>query len=99
MKLEVFTVFDEKTKAYMRPFYDVSKGSAIRAFADTVNGDDQHPFRKHPEDYTLFHLGAFDDGHAQFEMFAAPMLIITALEVIDRFGDQGELFNSIREVS
>lgn len=64
MQLRAFTVYDSKVEAYLRPFFMHTDAEAIRAFKDTVN-DGQSPFCKHPEDFTLFAIGHFDesDGH------------------------------------
>jgi len=65
MKHLLFTVYDEKAEMFMSPFFVPTLGLAIRAFADCVNSDDHH-FGKHPQDYTLFGLGEFDDSDATF---------------------------------
>ncbi len=67
MLLQVFTVFDSKAEAYLPPFYLITRGQAIRAFTDSVN-DPNHQFAKHPEDYTLFLLGSFEDSSANFHL-------------------------------
>ena len=79
MILKIFTVYDSKAEAYFRPFYEQSKGSAIRAFTDTCN-DVEHTFFRHSEDYTLFYLGEYDDNNASFKLAPAPEAIGNALE-------------------
>lgn len=59
-KINIFAVFDKKAVSYLQPFYFPQKGQAIRSFEDAVN-DPQTSFNKHPEDYSLFKLGEFDD--------------------------------------
>lgn len=59
MKLGIFSVYDEKAEAYLQPFFALTKGSALRAFADAVN-DPKHEFARHAADYTLFQIGFFD---------------------------------------
>lgn len=61
MNMKIFSIFDEKTEVYSKPFYELTIGSAIRVFSDAAN-DPQSPFSKHPEDYTLFLIGDFDDN-------------------------------------
>lgn len=56
----VFAVYDSKAKAYMRPFFSQSIGTAIRAFGDVVN-DPQEMVAKHSADFSLHHIGEFDD--------------------------------------
>jgi len=60
MNLRIFVVFDSKARAYLPPFFMPEAGQAVRVFADCCN-DDGHQFGKHPEDYTLFEIGTFDD--------------------------------------
>lgn len=60
MTLKIFAVFDNKAAAFMQPFFAPTVGFAIRAFADQLKND-QSAIKQHPEDYTLFHLGDFDD--------------------------------------
>ena len=79
---KIFTVYDSKVEAYLPPFYQQSKGAAIRAFTDTCN-EAGHPFNKHPEDYTMFELGAFDDTGANFELHKTPISIGVAIEFIN----------------
>ena len=35
--LKIFTVFDDKIEAYTMPFFQQSRGQAVRTFTDTVN--------------------------------------------------------------
>lgn len=60
MKLNVFTCYDSKAEAYLQPFLMPSKGEAIRAFTATAN-DDKSNIGKYPADFTLFHIGEYDD--------------------------------------
>jgi len=56
----IYSVYDSKAEAYMQPFFCQAAGQAIREFDNLVNSGD-HPVAKHPEDYTLFEMGAWDD--------------------------------------
>lgn len=60
MKLQTFSIYDSKAKAYLPPWYMHNTDMALRVFADCCNATD-HQFSKNPEDYTLFHIGEFDD--------------------------------------
>lgn len=79
MLLQIFTVFDSKAEAYLPPFYMTTKGQAIRAFSDSVN-DPTHVFMKHPEDYTLFLLGSFEDTTASFHVMETGLPLGKAIE-------------------
>ena len=66
MILRAFTVYDSKVDAYVRPFFLNTPAEAIRGFKDTVN-DGQSPISNHPEDYTLFEIGTFDESSGMLE--------------------------------
>lgn len=80
MKLNVYSIFDSKAKAYLPPFYLHTHGLAERAFGDCINSRD-HQFSKNPADYTLFHLGTFEDDCALFDTFA-PVSLGNGLEFV-----------------
>jgi len=65
MKINVYSIFDTKTAAFMQPFFMSTHGSATRAFAEVVN-DSTHMIGKSPEDFSLFRLAAFDDNTGIF---------------------------------
>lgn len=56
----MFTVYDVKAKAYLRPFFERTKATALRSFVELVN-EDGHAFRKHAEDYSLWYIGDFSE--------------------------------------
>lgn len=57
---KMFSVRDSKAQAFLQPFFSSANGSALRAMADAV-ADHSTSFSKHPEDYILYEVGAFDD--------------------------------------
>lgn len=81
MKLTVFSIFDAKAKAYLPPFYLHQPAQGIRAFIDSVNKRG-HAFNAHPEDYTLFTLGTFDDEKAEFQLNNSPQALHNGLELV-----------------
>lgn len=83
MKHLVFTVYDSMAEAYLQPFYVTSVGLAIRSFSEAVNTDG-HQFAKYPDDFTLWHLGEFDDGDAQFVSLDNFRKIGVAREFVDQ---------------
>ena len=56
-----YSVFDSKAQAFLQPFFTGTKGMAIRMVEDLL-ADDSHQFTRHIEDYSLYEVGAFDDG-------------------------------------
>ena len=65
MKLNIYSIYDTASGLYSRPFFTQSDGEASRSFGDLVT-DKTHPVGMHPEDYTLFRLGVFDDVKGSF---------------------------------
>ena len=70
---KIFTIYDEKAKAYLPPFFLPESGQAIRSFKDCINSE-THQFGKNPEDYTLFALGFYNDGTASLDPHAPKSL-------------------------
>ena len=60
MILRAYAVYDSKVEAYFPPFYSSTNASALREFSDKANTTN-HPWCKHPEDFTLFCIGSYDD--------------------------------------
>lgn len=75
MRKFVFSVFDSKAEFFMQPFFAVTQAVAIREFS-TICRDGTHLFGLHPEDFTLFELGVFDEKTAAFEMYSTPKSIL-----------------------
>lgn len=81
MKQLVFAVYDAKAHAYTPPFYVHTEGMAVRGFGDAVN-DPNHAFGKHPEDYTLYCLGTFNDTTAHFDLKKEAQIICKGLSLV-----------------
>ncbi len=77
MILQIFSVYDEKAKAYLAPFFMPQVGQAVRIFANMAN-DQDHAFGNNPEDYTLYQLGELDDSTGAIG--TQHTMITTALE-------------------
>lgn len=60
MLLRIFTIQDVKAGAYLPPWFLPETAMAQRTFGDCCN-DKEHQFGIHPDDYTLFAVGTFDN--------------------------------------
>lgn len=60
MVTKMFSVYDSKAAVFSVPFFMPSIGLAIRSFTDLSNDPGTMVF-KHPEDFSLFVVGEFDD--------------------------------------
>lgn len=90
MKQKVFCIYDDKAKAYLAPFFLPEMGMAIRAFGDCVN-DPKHAFGMHPEDYTLFCAGTFDQASGLFELEGTLLVVAHGVEMRKRIEDIAEV--------
>lgn len=63
MKFKIFAIRDNKAKVYGTPFFLAEEGQAIRQFTDLANNKDSLVGR-HPQDFTLFRIGAYADNTA-----------------------------------
>jgi hypothetical protein len=80
MKINIYTIFDSASAAYMRPFFAQSDGQATRSFGDIAR-DEKHEIGKHPEDYSLWRIGTFDDNSSEINPETKTCLA-TALELV-----------------
>lgn len=82
----VVAVYDARVQAFLNPIFCTTKGEAIRSFSDAV-ADDRAPFKAHPEDYSLFVLGEFDEGLGVFDnTVPAPELLVLAVNLVRKDG-------------
>lgn len=83
MKNYLYSVFDAKLVVYSRPWPSLNDNAATREFMDAVQ-DGSNPnnqWHKHPEDFSLFRVGQFDDELGQL-IPETPKSLITASGVI-----------------
>lgn len=79
MIFTLLTVFDKATGAFLPPFSVAHVNVGLRAFADQVNNQ-QSDIGRHPEDFTLFRIGTFDDATSKIELLNAPESIANAIQ-------------------
>ncbi len=74
-------VYDAKLQAFGLPRFERMEAAAIRAFADGVNQEDKtNNLFNHPEDYSLWLLGEYNDEKGEMDMFK-PKNLLGALSV------------------
>lgn len=85
MSLIICTVYDSKAEAYLRPFFAQSKGAAIRSLTDTVNSqDDGNMVAMHPEDYSLFVVGSWDENTGLLEKSDGKSHLIDCIDLVNK---------------
>lgn len=76
---QIFTIYDSKAENYFVPIFELTIGAAIRKFSDAVN-EKGNIINRHPEDFTFFHLGEYDDASASFNLLKTPVSLGLAIE-------------------
>lgn len=83
---KVFAVYDSKACFFGQPFFDQHVNSAIRNFSDAVN-DGSNPnnmWFKHPEDFSLFEIGDFNNETGELvPKIAKNLLTASAVRTIN----------------
>ena len=80
MDYDVFAVRDSKIEGFLPPFTAVNPAVASRLLEDSLRGD--NPMSRHPEDYSLYRIGLFDDESGLIEG-RSPQLICTVDSLLD----------------
>lgn len=65
MNLKMFSIYDTKTGMFHTPFFAPHTGIAVRMVMD-LSQDLSTVIGRHPHDFALFELGAFDDNNAVY---------------------------------
>lgn len=89
----LFAVRDNKAGFFLPPFLLISEGEAIRAFEEaTLNS--QSPICQHPEDYTLYSLGSFDEISG--EIVAQPISLVAGLNALQNIVNSRKVVDRIK---
>jgi len=60
MKVQCYAIFDTCSGIYEKPFFSTTDDLVKREFQDVATTAD-HPIAKHPEHYSVWRLGGFDN--------------------------------------
>lgn len=99
MKTGLFTVFDNAANRFLEPFPAETVEVAIRSFREIVNTDG-HQFNKFPQDYTLFHVGVFDQELGTIDAFDTPRSLGLAITFLptNPEGETPMIVEQVKEV-
>lgn len=75
-------VRDSAAQVYGQPWFVPSTGVAVRGFSDAVRGSDKNDLTSHPEDFTLFQLGTFDDETGKFVNLPEAVQLIRGVDIL-----------------
>lgn len=85
MQMFMCAMYDRATGNYGNPFFVVSKGQAVRSFQDEVNRkSDDNLINKHPGDFDLYYLGAYETENGEFIIGGNPERIATGADLVAR---------------
>lgn len=62
MNVNIYSIYDDAAGAYTQPFFMQNDGLAIRVFQDNVNSKEENNISVHPDQFTLFRIGSWDDS-------------------------------------
>lgn len=65
VNLQAFSIRDSKAELWIQPFFSPTIATACRQFGEVCNEPNEN-FHKHSDDYTLFHIGTFDQDEGTF---------------------------------
>lgn len=79
--VKAYSVFDVKAANYAAPFFTFNDQTAIRILTDAV-ADPSTVICQHPEDYSLYWVGTFDEDTGIFAPVEHPHVVCTAASVV-----------------
>ncbi|AXL14623.1 nonstructural protein [Microviridae sp.] len=80
MKLNMYVIYDAKAEVYNKPFYLLNDDVARRS-AEQLMQDGNTDIARHPEDFTMFKLGTFDDTACMFDFLDSRIPVINFIEL------------------
>lgn len=83
MKLQIFTIFDAAAKAHLNPLFLHNEGQALRTFQDAVNSPEPSNISTHSSQFTLFHVGEYDDETGKVTPLESIRSIVNGLQLKD----------------
>lgn len=85
MLINIYAIYDQAAKAYMKPMFLQADGLAMRVFKDAVNSGTESDISKHPEQFTLFKIGEYDDQKGIISSPGKPELLASGHEQVEVF--------------
>lgn len=80
MILQVMAVYDAKARSYAKPFFVAHVDVGKRAFMTHANTPGNEMY-ENPEDFTLFHLGSWNDENARYLDTVEPVQVAFAANI------------------
>lgn len=77
----VYSVFDLKGESFSLPFFAATDGVAMRLFGDACL-DSETPVGRHPDDFALFRVGAWNADSGALAGTDVPIPVWTGVEAM-----------------
>lgn len=85
MRLTVMALLDKKARVYALPFFVPNTEIGKDYFADALQSNNRDlALCRHPEDFSLWEFGTFDDEVGKFDLHPAPLHVAEAINVTRR---------------
>lgn len=81
MQWLLISIKDQAIDAFQPPHSVRAKGEAIRNFMDAVNDPQNKTLHAHPEQFSLYQVGHFDDHTGNLTNGVQPELLAQALDL------------------
>lgn len=85
--LNIYALYDSQIKGYMVPFTMKADGQAKRAMIDALQNNNTD-VGKHPEDFSLFRLGSFDEELGSIDVCEPPVRVCNCWELINSSNEE-----------
>ena len=85
--MKIYAVFDDKARVYGTPQFMLTDGIAIRTLADVVK-EPSSMIAKHPEDFSMYELGSYDEASGKITAHENPVFLIRAVSLIEESGNK-----------
>jgi hypothetical protein len=92
MEMKIYSIFDAVASAFMQPQYFLNDGMAMRSLQQAVNAEEPNAIKNQPADFTLYHIGTFDDKKGELIPEEVPRRVTIAVELIE--GDTKQYTNA-----
>ena len=79
--LQAIAIYDVKAKCWSAPFFERTIGLALRGFIDEANNP-QSRIGRYPADFTMFHVGEYDEETGIYQQFDIKVNKGCALEYV-----------------
>ncbi len=80
MITNIYSIYDSKSETYSKPFHMLNDQVAIRSASDLLASQNSE-IANHPEDFTMFLIGEWDDNSCAFNIRETPKNILRFHEV------------------